>query len=140
VNISGDNVALGRVVISRVPRDQRSADGEAGNVIVEALDSNKAVIGRGSTPDRRINVQEGVGVVIVEDRSVSVVVPLTRRPLAVTVTLPDSPKQPHTFELESIGDLYCKKFSNDPICLEQSKGLSHPLAAPDRLRTQFQSP
>ena len=114
LDISGNTVSANDVRIVRIPVSRTKFGENSALIVIEALNDDDDLVGRTSASDRRMNARDGEAVVL-NDRSVSIIVPLVSTPQVITVTMP-STSAPQTFPVSSAVQAYCSDFGTDPVC------------------------
>jgi hypothetical protein len=112
LEIDRNTVRLADAQLVLVPRQTRQGR-EGERVIVSGWRGGQQVT-TVSIPDQRINSQENVGIVIREQRTLSVALPLPRRIEAVEVTLPGG--QPQRFDVTPLFDSVCQGQPSTELC------------------------
>ena len=113
LEIDGNTVQLVEPELVLVPRAlPRASDGD--RVIVTGWRGTERVSSV-TIADQRVNVQEGVGIVIRDRRSLSVALPTPRRIDRVEVTLPGS-TTPQRFSVGEIFERACAQRADSELC------------------------
>ena len=89
---------------------------------VTALDEQGKTVGQAWVADASVNVQEKRGTVILDDWSVVVAVPLTRRAMRLAVSPPGNQFAPGVFDVQKVSRTYCKQYPGQAICNGQDSG------------------
>lgn len=114
LELSGDTVTVHEVRLTRIPVSRAVFSVDASRIIIRAYDQSPELVGRTSVSDRRMNARDGVAVVL-DDRSVSVIVPLVGRPDHIEITPPNT-VMPQRFSVKEEVQEFCDDYGGDPIC------------------------
>lgn len=114
LSISGDDVAVKKIKLVRIPARLADFSDDPGRIVVLAFDASGDLVGRTSVSDRNVIAKDGQ-TIILTDRKVNAVVPVIGRPEVVVVTLPDRSSQPAT-SVEPIVTEFCGRFPEEGIC------------------------
>jgi hypothetical protein len=111
--IDGDQISVTKLQIRMIPRMAKPrSQGEL--ITIKGL-SNGNTVTEIQTPDNRINVQEGKGIVILDKRTISFTLPMPQFIDALEVTIPSTGK---TKRISTSDQLYkqCQKHKNLREC------------------------
>jgi hypothetical protein len=114
LDISGNTVLANDIRVVRIPVSRAKFGENNALIVIHAFNDDDDLVGRTSASDRRMNARDGE-TVIVDDRSVSVIVPLVSRPNDITVTMP-STSALQRFSVSSAIQDYCSDYGTDPVC------------------------
>lgn len=114
LEITGDVTTAHDLRMTRIPVAQADFSEDPAKIVLIANDSSGALAGRTSVSDRKMIARNGQTIVL-NSRSVSVVVPLLARPQLIEISHPDSQDVVEVNVETVVGD-FCDTFANDPFC------------------------
>ena len=114
LEIDGTTVQLRDPELVLVPRQPAARGTDSERVLVTGWRGREQVSGV-SVANQRINVQENVGIVILEQRTLNVALPTPRRIDRVEVTLPGT-TAPQQFSVAEVFDRACREQPGSELC------------------------
>jgi hypothetical protein len=114
LEISGDIATPHDMQLTRIPASRADFSEDPSRIVFHAYDQNNELVGRTSVADRRMNAQDGK-TVILDNRTVSIIVPLLAKPDKIAITVPMT-TTPQEFSVTSVVRDFCNSYAADPIC------------------------
>ena len=120
VEVDGSSVALVRARVLRTPAAPPRRETAADLVLFRAFRGNE-VVGTAIVSDPVINVQEGVGLVELEQRSVTASVPMERPADILEVASTQGRFAAARFPVANVVLAHCREFPASPLCGEVNR-------------------
>jgi hypothetical protein len=114
LEISGNNVTPHDMRLTRIPLGRADFSDDSSRIVIQAYNQNAELVGRTSVADRRMNARDGE-TVILDDRTVSIIVPLIGKAVEIAITIPNTGVQ-QRFSVAAIVQGYCSDFGAEPVC------------------------
>lgn len=114
IDLEGDALTARNQRMTRVPVSQADFGQDPSKIIFTAFDPNRVLVGRTAVADRRMVARDGRTIVL-ENRTVPVIIPLLSRPQMIEILVPGNPDEIEVNVESVVGD-FCDTFANDPFC------------------------
>jgi hypothetical protein len=113
LEISGDIAIPHDMKLTRIPLGRADFSDDASRIVFQAWNQNDELVGRTSVADRQMNARDGE-TVILDDRTVSIIVPLIAKPVSIAITIPNTGVQ--RFSVSTVVQDFCADYGAEPVC------------------------
>ena len=118
LEVSENDATAHDMRLTRIPISRADFSDDSSRIVFKAYNQHDEVVGRTSVADRRMNARDGE-TVILDVRTVYIVVPLIGKPDEIVITIAKSDMQKR-LSVSAIVQGYCEEHDAEPFCSDDS--------------------